>query len=84
MQFDPGPFVLTLIRTGSRQKAETFEVSTIGLALDGALQYVAEGRAHSIPTGGWKSFEVSRPGFRIKHVPGQAPAKHKTGSRTTN
>lgn len=79
MNIDPGPFVLTVIRTGSKQRPQTYEVTTVGLALDGALQYVVEGQPHSIPSGSWKSFEVSRPGFRFKHMPGDAPAREKPG-----
>jgi len=78
IDFDPGPFVLTVVRTGTRQKTETIEVSTVGLGLDGSLQYVASGKPHSISSGGWKSFEVSRPGFRFKHIPDHTAAQPKT------
>ena len=77
IDFDPGPFVLTVVRTGTRQKTETTEVSTVGLGLDGSLQYMADGSPRSIPSGGWKSFEVSRPGFRFKPVPGHAASQSK-------
>lgn len=84
MDFSPGPFLLTVVRTGKRQKTETFEVTTVGLGLGGALHFVADGKSCIIPSGGWKSFEVSRPGFRFKHVPGQAAAVQKPGGQAKN
>ena len=80
MDFDIGPLVLTVIRTGAKQKAETFEVETLGLSLNGALQFVSRGEPRSIPAGGWKSFEVTRPGFRLQQLPGDA-ARQKPGRR---
>ena len=80
--FDLGLVILTIVRTGSKQKIETHEISTVGLALDGSLQFVAGGQAHSIPSGGWKSFEVTRPGFHFKHVPGARTGRGKTGHQS--
>ncbi|MGH6829083.1 MAG: hypothetical protein ACREFW_09260 [Rhizomicrobium sp.] len=80
MDFDIGPLVLTVIRTGTKQKAETYEVETLGLGLNGALQFVARGEAHSISAGGWKSFEVTRPGFRLQQLPDDV-ARQKSGRR---